>query len=212
MKRFGLIVSVVAIGTSLLFVGCAKPPQQELAAAKAAVEAAQAVSADKYAAQDFSAVQDSLAAAVAEIKKQGAASALTRKYDKAKKLLDYVIATAPKVTEKATEEKATVTADAESALAKATAAVAEVKDLLKKKPAKGKAAKAAVEAEQKEITAAEAMIAETQTLKTNGDFAGARDNANAAIAKIEAIKTALTVAGEKPAKAKAGKAKSKKKK
>ncbi len=58
MERFRCMVSVVILlAVALVFVGCAKPPDAEKAAAKAAMDAAVSAGADKYAASDFSAAR-----------------------------------------------------------------------------------------------------------------------------------------------------------
>ena len=54
MKRFGYLVSLMIVfALVFVFVGCAKPPDAEKSAAKAAMDAAVSAGADKYAATDF---------------------------------------------------------------------------------------------------------------------------------------------------------------
>ena len=58
MKNFKYAVSfVMVLALALVFIGCAKPPEAEKSAAKAAMDAAVAAAADKYAAADFSAAK-----------------------------------------------------------------------------------------------------------------------------------------------------------
>jgi PBP1b-binding outer membrane lipoprotein LpoB len=58
MKNFKYVVSfVMVLALALVFIGCAKPPDAEKSAAKAAMDAAVAVAADKYAATDFNAAK-----------------------------------------------------------------------------------------------------------------------------------------------------------
>jgi hypothetical protein len=198
MKRFSFFTTCAVVAFSLMMIGCAKEPVQELSAAKAAVASAKAAQADIYVAREFAAVQDSLGAAEAEIARQKAASGISRNYDKAKATLASVLALAAPLNAKAIEEKAKVQADADKAAAKLTSSVSEAKGLAKKAP-KGKEAKALFEAKAKEIAEVEATIADIQSLKTSGDFSGALDKANAGIAKIESIKTELSAKPEKPA-------------
>jgi len=68
MKKIFYVLSIVAV--SLIFTSCAKPPQAELDAAKAALEQAKAAQADLYVEADFLAVQDSLNAVQVEIEAQ----------------------------------------------------------------------------------------------------------------------------------------------
>ena len=199
MKRFSFFAACVVVAFSLMMIGCAKEPTQELSAAKAAVASAKAAQADKYVAQEFAAVQDSLTAAENEIAKQNAAAAFSRNYDKAKATLANVMSLAAPLNAKAIEEKAKVQTEADNAIAKLTASVSEAKALVKKAP-KGKGGKALFEAKAKEIAEAEGSLADAQSLKTGGDFSGALDKANVGVAKIESIKAESTAKPAKPAK------------
>ena len=58
MKHFKYLASlVVVLSLAFVFVGCAKPPDAEKSAAKAAMDAAVSAGADKYAATDFAAAK-----------------------------------------------------------------------------------------------------------------------------------------------------------
>ena len=58
MERFRYSVSlVIVLALAFVFVGCAKPPDAEKSAAKAAMDAAVSAGADKYAAADFTAAK-----------------------------------------------------------------------------------------------------------------------------------------------------------
>jgi hypothetical protein len=59
MKHFKYSVSfMMVLALVLVFIGCAKPPEAEKSAAKAAMDAAVATGADKYAATDFNVAKD----------------------------------------------------------------------------------------------------------------------------------------------------------
>jgi hypothetical protein len=59
MKHFKYAVSLMMVlALVLVFIGCAKPPEAEKSAAKAAMDAAVAAGADKYAATDFKAAKN----------------------------------------------------------------------------------------------------------------------------------------------------------
>jgi hypothetical protein len=59
MKHFKYAVSfMMVLALVLVFIGCAKPPEAEKSAAKAAMDAAVAAGADKYAATDFKAAKN----------------------------------------------------------------------------------------------------------------------------------------------------------
>jgi hypothetical protein len=69
MKRFKFAVSVMMVlALALVFIGCAKPPEAEQQAAKAALDAAVAAGADKYAAADLDAAKKLWEAAEAQVK------------------------------------------------------------------------------------------------------------------------------------------------
>jgi hypothetical protein len=206
MRRFSFITACAVAAFSLMLIGCAKEPTQELGAARTAVASAKAAQADKYVAGEFAAVQDSLKSAEAEIVKQKAASAISRNYDKAKATLTNVMALAAPLTAKAVEEKSRMQADAANAVSVLTSSVNDAKDLVKKSP-KGKEAKALFDARAKDIAEIEASIAGMRDLVVGGDFARAIDKANAGVAKIGTIKTELTAEIEKSAKPKSKKKK-----
>jgi hypothetical protein len=202
MKRFRLITAIVVASFCLMMIGCAKEPVREMSAAKAAVDSAKAAQADLYLADQFTAVDESLKAALADIEKQKAGPALKRNYDKAKASLVSVAAQAADLKAKAAEEKAHVQADVESGIAKAGSMLADAKNALKK-PAKGKKAKAAAAAAKSKLAGIETQIKDAQAAQGNGDFLGARDKINAAIAAIGSLKAEPAPPVEKTAKVKA---------
>ncbi len=210
MKRLRLITAIVVASFSLVMIGCAKEPVREISAAKAAVDSAKAAQADLYLADQFTAVDESLKSALADVEKQKTGPALKRNYDKAKAGLVSVAAQAADLKAKAAEEKAHVQADVESGIAKAGSMLAEAKNALKK-PAKGKKAKAAAAAVKSKLAGIEAQVKEAQAAQGNGDFLGARDKVNAAIAALGSLKAEAPAPVEKTAKAKT-KAKAKAKK
>jgi uncharacterized protein YicC (UPF0701 family) len=166
--------------------GCAEAPKQAIDATNAAMEAAKAVEADRYAADLFNAAKDSLTAAMTEVENQNAKFALTRNYGRAQQLLDGALAafTSAKDAAAANKEKVRVEADT---LAKALAASIESAKKLMSKAPRGKEGKAALDMIQNDISAVEASVAEIGTATTNGDFLAARDKAQASLAKINSI-------------------------
>lgn len=191
---------VIAVSATLFCItGCAKPPVQELNTAKAALDTARVMEADKYVAASYSAAQDSLNAAIAEIEKQKSGNALTSNYDRAKALLASATATAQSARAQAQTEKLKVQAEVDTSLTKATGLVTETKDLLSKAP-KGKEGKAALEAIGNEISTVEMSLGEAQKERTDNNLMDARDKANAGIAQLDSIKGELTNAIAKTAK------------
>jgi hypothetical protein len=199
MKKNGVFLSIVAASFAVAVLGCAKVPEQELSAAKASLDSARVYEADKYAASDFTAAQDSLNAAIADIEKQKSANQLSRNFDKAKALLASASTMAQNARSKASDAKQKVQAEIDTLLVTANALIGENKDLLAKAP-KGKEGKAALEAIGSEISVVESAVGEAQTLKSSGDLIGARDKTNAGIVKLNSIKGELTTAIEKTSK------------
>ena len=87
-----MAVLVMALVT---VVACGKPPQEDIDAAKAALDAAKTAQADKWAGTDYQTAESSLSAAQAEVDAQ--AQKWFKNYDKAKELM---------MTAKADAEKA----------------------------------------------------------------------------------------------------------
>jgi hypothetical protein len=191
MRRLSLFSIVVVVGISLMLIGCAKEPSQEIGAAKTAVDAAKTAQADKYLASDFASVQESLNSALADVQKQKSKSPLSRNYDKAKASLVSVAAKATELKAKAAEEMAKVQNEMETTLSKLNAEIAKAKEMTKKAP-KAKKAKAQFEAKVKSIAAAEANAATAASMKASADFAGALDAAKAGIATLESAKGETT--------------------
>jgi hypothetical protein len=195
--RFKSVVLPILVSSVLLIsTGCSKAPDQEIGTAKAAIEAAKAVEADKYSADKFKAAEDALNAAIVEVEAQKSAFALSRNYDKAKTLLASVVSLAEGAKEGAAAEKEKVKAESETSVAAANALVAEVKGLLASAP-KGKEGKEALEAISADIATIETSLSEASAAIGSGDFIGARDKAVAGTEKLESIKAELTAAIEK---------------
>ena len=77
-KLFFQLSALVLVAT--LVTSCAKPPQVELDSAKASLEAAKLVEANRYLADEFNALQDSLNAASVAIETEKSKSFISRSY------------------------------------------------------------------------------------------------------------------------------------
>jgi hypothetical protein len=179
--------------------GCAKPPQQSIDAAKAALEAAKSAEAETYASSDYIAAKDSLDTALAEVEKQNAKFAWFRKYKDAEQMLQTAISKANATKNAAVAEKEKVRKEAEDKLIQAQAAVTTGKDLLTRAP-KGKGERATIEAIKADLEAVEASFAEIQAAITQGELISARDKARASLEKANSLNTELTTAIEKTTK------------
>lgn len=70
MRNKKLVLGFAALMVVALTTGCAKPPQQEIDAAKAAVSAAEAAQAAKYASEAWDKAQQAMNAVNAEVEAQ----------------------------------------------------------------------------------------------------------------------------------------------
>ena len=110
MKRFKYVVSfMMVLALALVFIGCAKPPEAEKSAAKAAMDAAVAAGADKYAATDFSAAKALWDTSEAKMNE--------KKYDEAKQGYVNAKAAFEKATGAAVAGKKAVTDEVNAAVA-----------------------------------------------------------------------------------------------
>ncbi|HNS73894.1 MAG TPA: DUF4398 domain-containing protein [bacterium] len=196
MKAKALVTVLVVVFAMAMMLGCAKVPQADLDAAKAALDAAKAAEVDRYLPELFNAVKDSLNSATAEIEKQNSKFALFRSYKKVKELLAKVTADANDAVAQVAVKKEEVKTEVEGLMAQVAPAVENVKGLMKKAP-RGKEGRAALEAINSELAAVEASVAEANTAMTNGDFLTARDKVQANLQKLAGLAEELQAAIDK---------------
>ena len=120
MRKNQVFVGVVLLVCAVLAVGCAKPPQQDIDAAKAALTGAEQAEAPKYAADAWDKAQQAMNAVNAELEAQAAKFALFRSYTKTKQLIT-------DATNAANEAKTAGIAGKEKAKNEAQAAIDAVK-------------------------------------------------------------------------------------
>ena len=185
-----LSIGLAVLSLMLLLAGCAKEPTEQMNAAKAALDNVKAVEADRYVPEEYSALQDSLNAALAMIEQQNSKFALTRNYDKAKKALDDVVTMSDQTRQNAVTSKDETRTDVQQTLAEVNAALQESKDLIAAAP-KGKEGRAALAEIQNELTVVESSMNEVTVLINNGDYLTARDKANAGLTKVQSLNDEL---------------------
>jgi len=192
MKKIFYVLSIVA--ATLLFTSCAKPPQAEIDAAKAALEAAKTAQADLYVEADYLAVQDSLNAVMAYVEQQN--SKLFKSFGKAKEKLVVITADATGLVAKSDARKEQIKTEVATAEAATQALIAENNALLAKAP-KGKEGKEAIEAIKLDLAGITASVGEVPGLVATGDLLGAQTKVNAAQQKATEINTELKTVLEK---------------
>lgn len=182
---------VFGVGVMMtLFAGCAEPPQQEIDAAKAAIEAAKAAEADTYAASEHQAAQDSLSAAIAEIDAQSREFALFRSYDKASSLLKASTSAATMAAQQAVENKARMQTEVQELMTQVQTALEQTKGLLMQAP-RGKESQAALESIKQDLATVESSLPEITILINNTQLFEARDRLKAGLDKTTSITNEL---------------------
>jgi hypothetical protein len=175
MRLFNRLVSLIVAGTCIIgvFSGCATAPEKELAEAKAAIEAARQAEADKYMPKNFDNIQKALAAAEAEISKQNSAFILSRKYAKAKVMVNNAIKLAEQIKEDTPKAKADMIEQVTTGIERAKELAKETHGDIKRAPRSkaGKEAKAQMKAD---LTTAESMLAEAEGDFNAGDILNAK--------------------------------------
>jgi hypothetical protein len=169
-----------------LFVGCASAPTQELESARATLTAADQAEADVYVSDLYRAAQDSLTAAQAEIEAQNGKFALSRDYDHAQSLLQFVNQTATSATEQVAERKEMMRGEAETLIAQAQEALARAQELLAKAPT-GKEGRMALASITEDTGNAQTTLNDAITALQNDDVAGAHSMAQSALDKANML-------------------------
>ena len=199
MRNKNLMMGALVLSVALVATGCAKPPQIELDAAKAAMTEAQA-EAQKYAPEAWTKVNDAMTAATTEIDAQNAKFALFRSYTKAKDLLAAVGTEAASAKtqaaankEIAKNEAGTAIQAAKDAVTAAQTAMTEL-DACKRKP-KGYAKD--MEMLKASWDSQNAQIGDLDAKMAAEDFLGARTAADALKGQADTLSNDLKAAKEK---------------
>jgi hypothetical protein len=187
-KYAALVLFVLALAA------CAKAPQEDIDAAKAAIDAVVAEGAEKYAAEDLKLLNDALAGAMDEVKAQDAK--FFKSYSQAKGMLAKVKADAEALKAELPAKKEAAKAAALEAQTAAQTAVDEAVAMMKKAP-KGKGTKADIEALKADLKGLEEALAEVQGLIDTEEYVAASDKARAIRDKAAEVSNAVTAAMEK---------------
>jgi hypothetical protein len=183
------VLGFVMISFVVLLTSCAKVPQAELDAVKAAIEDARVTGADVYLSNDFAALQDSLNAINQAVEAQK--GKLFGSYKVIKTKIADLTTAAAAVKGNVQTRKDEVKVECDTLMVQLTKMVGEAKGLVTKAP-RGKEGAAAVAAINTEIGVVETSVTEAAGKLTAGDFMSALDQLKAAKEKITAITTELT--------------------
>lgn len=195
-----MVVGMAGVAT-LLVIGCAQPPTEQLKAAQQAIEAAKAAGATDYAKEDFTALEQQFALAKDELAKQEKVLPIFQSYSDADKMLIKVVEAGGHVAAKAAQGKEAARTAVLATEQEAGQVVASVKELIAKAPT-GKA-RAAVETIKQDVEGLETSFNAVHHLIEMGDYFGAEIQAkavkeNGAVLSREIQSTIDKVKGKKP--------------
>ena len=179
-----MVVGMAGAATILLL-GCAEPPAEQLGAAQQAVDAAKAAGATEYASEDFTALEQQFAFAKDELEKQQEVLPIFRSYADLDKMLIKVVESGEHVAAKAAQGKEAARTAVLAMGKEAGQVVASVKELIAKAPT-GKA-RAAVKTIKQDVEGLETSFNAVHQLIEMGDYVGAEIQAKAVKAKGAAI-------------------------
>jgi len=194
-KRSAVVLVVFAL---LVFVSCAKPPEQEIQKANGSIEAARASEAEEYVPDAFQVAMDTLNAANAAKTEADGKFALFRSYGKAKEMFIRAEALANEAATQAAAEKERVRAEVEGILTQAKAVLDSADAALKKAP-KGKGSKADIELIKNDFAAAQASFDEGQNDFNAGQYKSAKAKVEASMQRAQAVITQIEEAKAKKA-------------
>ena len=195
MRKTGMVSALILmVVAAVLLTGCQKPPDAEMQAATASLEAAKSGEAEKYAQSELATASATLDQARTEIEAQKAK--WMPNYDKAKEMIAQAKTQADAAKEAAIKGKETAKNEATQAIADAKAMVANAEAGLKTAP-KGKGTKADLEMMNKDIEGYKQSITDAEGLMTSEDYMGARDKAKAAMDGAKGVQDQIVAAGGK---------------
>jgi len=152
-----------------LFLSCAAPPDEELAGAKQAVEAARSQEADVYVKETFDEAQKALTSAENEIKAQQEKSFFSQDYSDALRLLGVAKTKAEEAAAQVPEAKEAARQRAETLREQASAALESAQARLKKAP-RSKGSALDLEALQGDLAGAERSMQQGVQALENSRF------------------------------------------
>ncbi len=182
-KRIAVVFALFAL---LVFIGCAKPPDQEIQKANSSIEAARAAEAEEYVPESFQVAMDTLNAANASKQEADGKFALFRSYSKAKALYVSADALASKASQDAAAEKERVKQEVTGLLTQAKAVLDSANAALAKAP-KGKGSKADIELIKNDLAAAQASFDDANNDFNAGKYKIAKAKVEAAMQKAQAV-------------------------
>jgi hypothetical protein len=192
-KRMAVVFVVLAM---LVWVSCAKAPEQEMQMSNQAIEAARTAEAEDYVPDAFQAAMDTLNAADAAKTEADGKFALFRSYGKAKELYVRAEVLANEAATQAAAEKERVKEEVTNLITQAQMALDSADAALKKAP-KGKGSKADIELIQNDLAAAQTSFTDGQNDFNAGQYKAAQAKIETTMQKAHAVITEIEQAKAK---------------
>ncbi|MGW8124042.1 hypothetical protein ACV07N_15390 [Roseivirga echinicomitans] len=188
MKIANKLIGALIIGM-IGMTSCADLPQTEIDAATAAIETAKVAGAEVYVAEQYNALNDSMAVAMASLEEQK--SKFFKKYTKTVEKLNNVTAMANQVAANTEATKEAVKAEILASMEEVKSLVAQGRELITEAP-KGKEGTTALQAIKSELDVVEASVTESNTMFLNGELKPSLEKVKVAKEKASSINTELT--------------------
>lgn len=187
MKR-KILFGFASLMMLALLAGCGKVPQEQIDAARLAIESAKDSEADVYVPAEYTALQNELNSIMTAIETEN--SKTFKNFKEQTTQLTELSVSADKVKENAAVVKEQSGVEVQGLFTEINNLIAENKDLMTKAP-KGKEGAAVLEEIRNEMLVIEGAVAEANTMYAEGKYMAARDKVNAAIENVSAINTEL---------------------
>ncbi len=200
MRKNTVVAGVMVLAVAVLAIGCAKPPQQEIDAAKAALAAAQQAEAPKYAPEAWDKAQQAMNAVNAEVEAQAAKFALFRSYTKTKQLVADATTAAKEAEQAGIAGKERAKNEARAAIDAVKAAVETATSVmadLEKCRRKPKDLKKDLELMKGNLDGYTAQVTELEGAFSREDFFGAKAQAESLKGQVDAMVNDLQAAKTK---------------
>ena len=186
-----IFLGIASIAMVAFLSSCDKVPQEKINAATAVIDSAKTLEADVYVAAEFTAVQDSMKAVLAEVEVQN--SKFFKKFDACRVKLDQIIAQGNQVAANAVAKKTEVKAEVETLMTEVNTLLDDNKKLMGKAP-RGKEGAAVLAQIKTEMTGIETSVADAKMMYDNGKYMDALNKIKAAKESATNINTELNEA------------------
>lgn len=183
-----ILLGFAALTMVAFLSSCGKVPQEKIDATNAAIDSARMAEADVYVAAEFTAIQDSMNAVMADIEVQK--SKLFKKFGPASEKLDRTLEMAKMAKTNAATKKEEVKAEVEGLMTEVATLVEENTKLMKRAP-RGKEGAAVLEQIKSEMAAIEVAATDTKGLYDAGKYMDASNRIKAAKDSATRINTEL---------------------